>query len=119
MDVQGLQLQSATATGGNQSIDYPSGIEAMVLAILQQTVYSQQQQLGLASISMLGYQDQDVASGDVLNSYPLYLADALAANANLSSAIQSSLLNASSSSSLLPVSLLHFSSPSCLLLVLF
>ena len=106
--MQVLQLQSASSANESQAVDYESGIEAMVLAILQQTLYSQQQQLSLAALSLLTSQTNAVADANVLNAYPAFLSDALQASANLSATIQSSLLNASSSSSLIPVS------PTCL-----
>ena len=36
-----LQLQSASTSPQSQAVDYESGIEATILAILQQTIYSQ------------------------------------------------------------------------------
>ena len=43
--MQILQLQSAASVKQSREVDYESGIEAMVLAILKQTNYSQQIEL--------------------------------------------------------------------------
>jgi len=85
-------------------VDYESGIEAMILAILQQTTYSQQVQLAdLNSLSLMTTQAAVVTAGQLLSAYSVYLSEALAASANLSAAIGSDLLNDTASSSLLPV----------------
>ncbi len=85
-------------------MDYESGIEAMILAILQQTTYSQQVQLAeLNSLSLVTTQATVVTAGQLLSAYSVYLTQALATSANLSAAIESDLLNDTASSSLLPV----------------
>ena len=85
-------------------MDYESGIEAMILAILQQTTYSQQVQLAdLNSLSWVTTQAAVVTAGQLLSTYSVYLTQALAASANLSAAIGIDLLNETASSSLLPV----------------
>ncbi len=102
---QVLQLQSASTSPESQPVDYESGIEAMILAILQQTTYSQQVQLSdLNSLALLATQANVVTAGQLLSAYSVYLSQALAASANLSAAIESGLLNDTASSSLLPVS---------------
>ncbi len=102
--VQVLQLQSATTSPQSSPIDYESGIEAMVLAILQQTNFSQQIELAeLADLSLQITQDDLVADALLLTAYNAYLADALAANANLTDIIETSLLNLTTTS-ILPVS---------------
>ena len=99
-----LQLQSASTSPQSQPVDYESGIEAMILAILQQTTYSQQVQLAdLNSLFLVATQANAVTAGQLLSAYSVYLSQALAASANLSAAIESGLLNDSGSSSLLPV----------------
>lgn len=104
---QVLQLQSATTSPQSQPVDYDAGIEAMVLAILQQTSYSQQvQRAELGSLSLLTTQANTVADGQLLAAYSDYLEDALAANTNLTAVVQSDLLNDTAVSSLLPVSTL-------------
>ena len=104
--VQVLQLQSASTSPKSQSIDYESGIEAMVLAILLQTNYSQETELAeLSDLTLQMTQDDLVAYGFLLTAYNAYLADALAANSNLTDNIRTSLLNISTSS-VLPVVLL-------------
>ena len=76
----------------------------MVLAILQQTNYSQQIELAeLADVALQISQDDLVADGALLTAYADYLTAALAANANLTSSIKTRLLNISSTS-ILPVS---------------
>ena len=102
--LQVLQLQSASTTPQSQPVDYESGIEAMILAILQQTTYSQQVQLAdLNSLSLVTTQAAVVTAGQLLSAYSVYLSQALATSANLSAAIGSNLLNDTASSSLLPV----------------
>jgi len=76
----------------------------MILAILQQTTYSQQTQLAdLNSLSLVTPQAAAVTAGQLLSTYSVYLTQALATSANLSAAIGSDLLNETASSSLLPV----------------
>lgn len=88
-------------------MDYDAGIEAMTLAILQQTSYSQQvQSAELGSLSLLMTQANTVADGQLLAAYSDYLEDALTANTNLTAVVQSDLLNDTAVSSLLPVSTL-------------
>lgn len=103
--VQVLRLQSTTSSQQSQAVDYPAGIAAMVLAILQQTDYSQR--LGLItlnSLSVLASQDQAVQEGAALAAYTAYLEDALEANANLTATVETSLLNVTASRQALPVS---------------
>lgn len=81
-------------------MDYESGMEAMVLAILQQTNYSQQSELAdLAGLALQLSQDGMVEQGMLLNAYSGFLADALASNAM----VQGS-LGDTSTPSLLPAS---------------
>ena len=102
--LQVLQLQSASSSPESQPVDYESGIEAMILAILQQTNYSQQTELAdLSSVALQITQDDLVADNFLVTAYSNYLAAALAANANLTSLVETSLLNISSTS-VLPVS---------------
>ena len=102
--LQVLQLQSASTSPQSQAVDYESGIEAMILAILQQTTYSQQLQLAdLNSLSLVTTQAAVVTAGQLLSAYSAYLTQALATSANLSAAIGIDLLNETASSSLLPV----------------
>ena len=85
-------------------MDYASGIEAMILAILQQTTYSQQIELAeLTDVVLQTTQDDIVANGLLLTAYADYLAAALAENADVTSIIQTSLLNITTTS-ILPVS---------------
>lgn len=85
-------------------MDYESGIEAMILAILQQTTYSQQIELAeLTDVVLQTTQDDIVANGLLLTAYADYLAAALAENADVTSIIQTSLLNITTTS-ILPVS---------------
>ena len=105
--VQVLQLQSATTQPQSQPVDYQAGIEAMVLAILQQTnvtLVAQQAQLVAMQIEYMNAQDSSAADADVTKLYAAYLAEALAMYSNLTLAIESDILHLSSSSSLLPVS---------------
>ena len=103
-NVQVLQLQSTSATPQSQPVDYESGIEAMILAILQQSNYSQQIELAsLAAVALQTTQDDLVADKLLLTAYARYLAAALAANTNHTSLIETRLLNISSTS-VLPVS---------------
>ena len=92
----------------SQPVDYRSGVEAMVLAILQQTQLSlnrQQAQMLALQIDFLNAQDSSALFAQWTALYAGYLADALADNSNLMLTIQSQLLDLSSSDSLLPVSL--------------
>ena len=85
-------------------MDYESGIEAMILAILQQTTYSQQVELAeLTDVVLQTTQDDVVANALLLTAYANYLAAALAQNADVTSIIQTSLLN-TTITSILPVS---------------
>ncbi len=85
-------------------MDYESGIEAMILAILQQTNYSQQIELAdLSNVALQITQDDLVADKLLLTAYSNYLAAALAANTNLTSLFETRLLKISSTS-VLPVS---------------
>lgn len=105
--MQVLQLQSATTQPQSQPVDYQAGIEAMVLAILQQTnvtIIAQQAEMVAMQIEYLGAQDSSASYARLTELYSAYLAEALAMNSNLSSIIQSDILHLNSSSSLLPVS---------------
>ena len=103
--MQVLQLQSAASVEQSQEVDYESGIEAMVLAILQQTNYSQQVELAAVSnLSMVAEQAYWVRDGVLIAAYDDYLNAALAANSNLTLDVESGLLNISQPSSILPVS---------------
>ena len=97
-------MQSAASSQQSQAVDYQAGIEAMVLAVLQQTNYSQHVMLAtLASLSVLTSQDRAVQDALHLAAYSAYLDNALDANANLTLTLETSLLNMTSSRSLLPV----------------
>ena len=99
-----LQVQSAASSQQSQAVDYQAGIKAMVLAVLQQTNYSQHVMLAtLASLSVLTSQDWAVQDALQLAAYSVYLNNALDANTNLTSAVETSLLNMTSTRSLLPV----------------
>ena len=78
----------------------------MVLAILQQTKYSQRIQLAdVASLSLLSGQAKAVANGRVLDQVSAFLADAAAANTNLTGVLNTKLLKMTPANTLLPVSL--------------
>jgi hypothetical protein len=95
-----VQLLSTSASAQSPTVDYESGMEAMVLAILQQTNYSQQSELAdLAGLALQLSQDGMVEQGMLLNAYSGFLADALASNAM----VQGS-LGDTSTPSLLPAS---------------
>ncbi len=97
---QVVQLHSTSASAQSPTVDYESGMEAMVLAILQQTNYSQQSELAdLAGLALQLSQDGMVEQGMLLNAYSGFLADALASNAM----VQGS-LGDTSTPSLLPAS---------------
>jgi len=97
---QVVQLLSTSASAQSPTVDYESGMEAMVLAILQQTNYSQQSELAdLAGLALQLSQDGMVEQGMLLNAYSGFLADALASNAM----VQGS-LGDTSTPSLLPAS---------------
>lgn len=79
----------------------------MILAILQQTnltVIAQQAQVLALQIEYLNAQDSSASYTQLTKLYAEYLAEALAANANLSSIVRSNILHLNSTSSLLPVS---------------
>ncbi len=79
--VQVVQLHSTSASAQSPTVDYGSGMEAMVLAILQQTNYSQQSELAdLAGLALQLSQDGIVGQGVLLNAYSGFLTDALASN---------------------------------------
>ena len=102
-----LQLQSTTTQPQSQPVDYRSGVEAMVLAILQQTQLSlnrQQAEMLALQMDFLNAQDSSALFAQWTALYAAYLADALADNSNLTLTIQSHMLHLSSSESLLPVS---------------
>ena len=101
---QVLQLQSALTSPQSQPVDYEAGVEAMILAILQQTTYSQQIELAeLTDVVLQTSQDDIVTNGLLLTAYANYLAAALAENADVTSIIETSLLNITTTS-ILPVS---------------
>ena len=82
MCVQVLQLQSTSSSQQSPPVDHRSGIEAMVLAILQQANSSQQSELGdMAGLALQPSQDNTIQRGLLLKAYSNLLADALAANA--------------------------------------
>lgn len=96
-------MQSAASSQQSPAVDYQAGVEAMVLAILQQTNYSQHAMLAtLASLSVLTSQDRAVQDALQLAAYSAYLDDALNANANLTLTVET-MLNITSTRSLLPV----------------
>ena len=98
--MQVLQLQTTSASPQSPPVDHQSGIEAMVLAILQQTNVSQQSELGdTAGLALQLPQDDSVQQGLLLNAYSGFLADALASNAMVQLRLSSS-----STPSLIPVS---------------
>ena len=87
-------------------MDYRSGIEAMVLAILQQTnqtLITQQHQAMALETEYLSAHGAPVSFADVIALYAAYLADALAMNANMSLTVQTNLLHLNLTSPLLPV----------------
>ena len=99
-------------------MDYESGIEAMILAILQQSNISQQAELAnLAAVALQTSQDDLVADKLLLTAYASYLAAALAANTNLTLLIETRLLNISSTS-VLPVSDVMFTTACSYLAIL-
>ena len=105
--MQVLQLQSATTQPQSQAVDYQAGIEAMVLAILQQTnasLAAQQAQAVAMQLEYLNAHDTSASQSQLTQQYSAYLTQALAVNANLSLVVKSSILHLSSTSSLLPVS---------------
>ena len=76
---QVVQLHSTSASAQSPTVDYESGMEAMVLAILQQTNYSQQSELAdLAGLALQLSQDGMVQQGVLLNAYSGFVTDALA-----------------------------------------
>lgn len=100
-------MQSAAIQPQSQPVDFQAGLEAMILAILQQTSASlkaqQAQMLGMQA-DYVNAQDRSVSSSQMTSLYAAYLADALAANSNLTLAVKTQLLHISSSPSPLPVS---------------
>ena len=105
--MQVLQLQSASMQPQSQAVDYDSGIEAMILAILQQTnasLTAQQAQMLAMHTDFLNAQDSSASSAALTTLYAAYLADALVANSNLTVAVQSQILHVNTPASLLPVS---------------
>ena len=125
--MQVLQLQSATSVKQSQEVDYESGMEAMVLAILKQTNNPKQVDLAtMSNLSMTADQAFWVREGVLIAAYNDYLTEALAANSNLTLSVDSGLLNISQPFSILPVSgqmvfaeltLLHLSHAPCALQV--
>lgn len=105
--LQVLSLQSATTQPQTQAVDYRSGIEAMVLAILQQTnvtLLAQQAKLLAMQTAYLNAHDESASFANLIKLYADYLAEALARNVNLSLTFQSSILHLNRTRSLLPVS---------------
>ena len=85
----------------------------MILAILQQTYYSQQAELAdLSGLALQMTQDNAVADTLLLRAYSNCLAAALAANTNLTSLIESTLFK-TSSQAILPVSHAMLSAMPC------
>ncbi len=98
--VQVVQLHCTSASAQSPTVDYESGMEAMVLAILQQTNYSQQSELAdVAGLALQLSQNGMVEQGVLLNAYSGFLTDALASNVK----VQGS-LGDTSMPSLLPAS---------------
>ena len=88
-------------------MDYQAGIEAMVLAILQQTnasLAAQQAQAVAMQLEYMNAHDTSASQSQLTQQYSAYLTQALAVNANLSTVVKSDILHLSSTSSLLPVS---------------
>ena len=80
MHVQVLHLQSTSASPSSAPVDHASGIEAMVLAILQQANFSQQVQLGtMAKVALQLVQDD--TEGLLLDALAKLLTDAQTSNA--------------------------------------
>lgn len=101
MLVQVLRLQSTSASPNSPPVDHASGIEAMVLAILQQANYSQQLQLeAVAGIVLQTTQDGGVQEGLLLDALAKLLADAQISNAM----VQAKLGGSKSAPSLIPAS---------------
>ena len=100
MYVQVLRLQSSSATPDSPPVDHASGIEAMILAILQQANYSQHVQLGtLAKVVLQLVQDDSVQEGLLLDALAKLLADA-----QTSKAVVQARLGSGAQPSLIPVS---------------
>ena len=107
-------LQSATTQAQSQPVDYQAGMEAMVLAIWQQTnasLAAQQAQAVALQLEDANAHDTFASQSQQTQQYSAYLAQALAVNTNLSLVGKSSILHLSSTSSLLPVSQLTLLSP--------
>ena len=101
MHVQVLRLQSTSASPSSPPVDHASGIEAMVLAILQQASYSQQSQLGtMAKVALQLVQDDTAQEGLLLDALAKFLADAHTSNAM----VQARLGGSTSAPSLIPAS---------------
>lgn len=99
--VQVMQLQTTSASPQSPPVDYGSGTEAMVLAILQQADYSLLSELvDMAGLALHLSQDELVQHGLLLNAYSSFLADALASNAMLETSLQ----RRTSAASLIPAS---------------
>ena len=99
--MQVLRLQSTSASPNSPPIDHAFGIEAMVLAILQQANYSQQLQLEAVSrIVFQIAQDGGVPEGLLLDALAKLLADAQTSNAM----VQAKLGGSKSAPSLIPAS---------------
>ena len=98
--LQVVQLHSTSVSAQSPTVDNKSGMEAMVLAILQQTNYSQQSELAdVSGLALQLSQEGMVELGMLLNAYSGLVTDALAANVK----VQGSLGDASTPS-LLPAS---------------
>lgn len=100
MSVQVLRLQSSSASPDSPPVDHASGIEAMILAILQQANYSQHAQLDtLAQVVLQLVQDDSVEEGLLLDALAKLLADAQTSNA-----VVQARLGSGAAPSLVPVS---------------
>ena len=103
MHMQVLRLQSTSASPNSPPVDHASGIEAMVLAILQQANYSQQMQLeAIAGTVFQTAQDGGGQEGVLLDALAKLLVNAQSPNAM----VQARLGGIKSAPSLIPVS--HF-----------
>ena len=101
LHMQVLRLQSTSASPSSPPVDHASGIEAMVLAILQQANFSQQLQLStMAKLALQLVQDDTVQEGLLLDALAKLLTDAHTSNAM----VQARLGGTKSAPSLIPAS---------------
>ena len=98
MHVQVLRLHSTSASPDSPPVDHASGIEAMILAILQQANYSQQAQLDTVAKLVLQL-DETAQEGLLLDALPKFFADARTSNA-----LVQARLGSTSAPSLIPAS---------------